>query len=56
VFGGFPLSEAAGADLVGQMLNGLFGRPVDHGRLRYTPGICLTKYIETLATSDRTGR
>jgi carbamoyl-phosphate synthase large subunit len=56
VAGGFPLSEAAGADLVGQMLNGLFGRPVDHDRLRYKPGICLAKYIETLATTERTGQ
>lgn len=56
VAGGFPLSEAAGADLVGQMLNGLFGRPVDHDKLGYKPGICLTKYIETLATGERAGR
>lgn len=51
--GAFALSEAAGADLVGQTLNGLFGLPVDHDRLTYTPGTCLTKYVETL-TTERT--
>ncbi|QFZ20478.1 ATP-grasp domain-containing protein [Saccharothrix syringae] len=53
VAGGFPLAEAAGADLVGQLLAGLFGRPVDHDRMAYTPGRTLTKYIETLSTADR---
>lgn len=56
VAGGFPVSEAAGADLVGQTLNGLFGLPVDHDRLGYKPGICLTRYIETLATGEMAGR
>lgn len=51
VGGGFPLAEAAGADLVGQMMAGLFDEPVDHTRLRYTAGLCLTKYIETLAVT-----
>lgn len=49
VAGGFPLAEAAGADLIGQTLNGLAGRPVDHGALRYRSGVYLTKYVETLA-------
>ncbi|MCZ7458239.1 ATP-grasp domain-containing protein [Streptomyces sp. WMMC940] len=49
VGGGFPLAEAAGADLVGQTLNGLAGLPVDHDRLWYEPGVHLTKYTETLA-------
>ncbi|MFF1794849.1 ATP-grasp domain-containing protein [Kitasatospora sp. NPDC058263] len=53
VAGGFALSEAAGADLVGQAVNGLFGDPVDHSRLAYRPGVFLTKYVETLATGDR---
>lgn len=53
VAGAFPLSVAAGADLVGQTLNGLFHLPVDHARLRYTPGIHLTKYVETLTTGTR---
>ncbi|WP_207129555.1 ATP-grasp domain-containing protein [Actinocatenispora comari] len=48
VAGGFPLAEAAGADLVGQTLNAHLGRPVDHGRLTYQPGVRLTKYVETL--------
>jgi carbamoyl-phosphate synthase large subunit len=52
--GGFPLAEAAGADLVQQALGGLFDRPVDHDRLTYTPGVYLTKYTETLATGRPT--
>ncbi|GAA2679158.1 MULTISPECIES: ATP-grasp domain-containing protein [Actinosynnema] len=51
VAGGFPLAEAAGADLVGQMLNGLFGLQVDHRRLTYRVGVTLTKYIETLTVA-----
>ncbi|MGW8697689.1 ATP-grasp domain-containing protein [Streptomyces eurythermus] len=50
---GFRLSEAAGADLVGQMLNGLFGLPVDHQRLTYRPGVHLTKYVAELSTQPR---
>ncbi|WP_327120427.1 ATP-grasp domain-containing protein [Nocardia sp. NBC_01730] len=46
--GAFLLAEAAGADLVGQTLAGLCGHLVDHSRLRYRPGIQLTKYVETL--------
>ncbi|MFD9412124.1 ATP-grasp domain-containing protein [Streptomyces sp. NPDC059989] len=52
IAGGFPLTEAAGADLVGQMVNGLFGLPVDHHRLTYRTGVFLTNYIETLAVGD----
>ncbi|QDY76456.1 ATP-grasp domain-containing protein [Streptomyces qinzhouensis] len=52
IAGGFPLTEAAGADLVGQMVNGLFGLPVDHRRLTYRTGVFLTSYIETLAVGD----
>jgi carbamoyl-phosphate synthase large subunit len=50
VAGGFALAEAAGADLIGQAVNGLFGRPVDHDRLTYRDEVFLTKYTETLAT------
>ncbi|MFI2078476.1 ATP-grasp domain-containing protein [Streptomyces triculaminicus] len=52
IAGGFPLTEAAGADLVGQMVNGLFGLPVDHNRLTYRTGVFLTNYVETLAVGD----
>ena len=48
VAGAFPISIAAGADLIGQFLNGLFGQPVDHDRLRYTPEVHLIKYVETI--------
>lgn len=56
VAGGFPAAEAAGADLIGQFLRGLFHQPVDHNRLTYKPDVCLTKYYETLAISERTSR
>ena len=51
--GAFRLSEEAGADLVGQALNGMFGAPVDHAALAYQPGVYLTKYTETLAAGPR---
>lgn len=50
---GFRLSEAAGADLVGQTLNGLFEIPVDHQRLTYRPDVYLTKYVAELSTQPR---
>lgn len=50
---GFRLSEAAGADLIGQILNGLFGIPVDHHRLTYRPDVHLTKYVAELSTRPR---
>ncbi|MEW1545953.1 ATP-grasp domain-containing protein [Streptomyces tsukubensis] len=52
ISGGYPLTEAAGADLVGQMVSGLFGLPVDHSRLTYRSGVFLTNCIETLAVGD----
>ncbi|MCZ4604466.1 ATP-grasp domain-containing protein [Streptomyces sp. Lzd4kr] len=52
IAGGFALTGAAGADLVEQMVNGLFGLPVDHDRLTYKNGLFLTSYIETLAVGD----
>ncbi|MFD8864847.1 ATP-grasp domain-containing protein [Streptomyces sp. NPDC059590] len=56
VGGGFPASVAAGADYVGQYLRGLFRQDVDHDRLTYKPEITLTKYVETLTTSEGTPR
>ncbi|MFB7852946.1 ATP-grasp domain-containing protein [Streptomyces sp. NPDC056053] len=50
---GFRLSEAAGADLVGQTLSGLFNIPVDHHRLAYRPDVHLTKYVAELSTQPR---
>lgn len=37
---------------MGQMVNGLFGLPVDHDRLTYRSGVFLTNYVETLAVGD----
>jgi carbamoyl-phosphate synthase large subunit len=51
--GAFRLSEEAGADLVGQAINGMFGAPIDHAALAYRPGVYLTKYTETLAAGPR---
>ncbi|HET6634289.1 MAG TPA: ATP-grasp domain-containing protein [Streptomyces sp.] len=56
VGGGFPATEAAGADYVGQLLRGLFHQPVDHDRLSYKPDVTLTKYTETLTTSEGNAR
>ncbi|MEU0123593.1 ATP-grasp domain-containing protein [Streptomyces albidoflavus] len=52
IAGGFPLTEAAGADLVEQLVNGLFGAAVDHDRLTYRTGVFLTNYVETLAVGN----
>ncbi|WUP22548.1 ATP-grasp domain-containing protein [Streptomyces sp. NBC_00267] len=52
IAGGFALSVAAGADLVGQMVNGLFGLPVDHDQLTYRTGVFLTNYLETLRVGN----
>ncbi|MEU2258138.1 ATP-grasp domain-containing protein [Nocardia xishanensis] len=50
--GAFLAAEAAGADLIGQLLAGLLGDPVDHTRLTYRPGVTLTKYIDTLTVTN----
>lgn len=52
IAGGFLLAEAAGADLVGQTLAGLWGRRIDHDRLTYGPGLRLTKATTTLAITE----
>ncbi|MFE5220244.1 MULTISPECIES: ATP-grasp domain-containing protein [unclassified Streptomyces] len=52
IAGGYALTVAAGADLVGQMVNGLFGLPVDHDQLTYRTGVFLTNYLETLHVGD----
>jgi carbamoyl-phosphate synthase large subunit len=53
IAGGFMLAEAAGADLVGQTLAGLWQRRVDHDRLTYKPGVRLTKATTTLAVAEQ---
>ncbi|MGW0857067.1 ATP-grasp domain-containing protein [Streptomyces sp. NPDC002690] len=55
VAGGFPIAEAAGADITGQLLAGHLGEPIDHDRLTYQPGVTVTRYVETLHV-DRTER
>jgi carbamoyl-phosphate synthase large subunit len=44
--GGLPLSLAAGADLVGQYIQALLGRPIQRERLRYRPGVVMTRYFQ----------
>ncbi|MFE0255754.1 ATP-grasp domain-containing protein [Streptomyces sp. NPDC059010] len=56
IAGAFPCAEAAGAALVEQAVNGLFGRPVDHDRLSFKPGVYLTKCFETLSLHERDAR
>lgn len=53
IAGAFPLAEAAGADLVGQTLAGLWGRPIRHDLLEYKDEVFLTKYVETLAVGSQ---
>ncbi|MBV9410902.1 MAG: ATP-grasp domain-containing protein [Acidimicrobiia bacterium] len=44
--GGLPLSLAAGADLVGEYLRGIFGEPLRRERLEYRPGVTMTRHFE----------
>ncbi len=44
--GGLALSIAAGADLVGQYVNGLFDLAIDRARLRYRPGVRMMRYFD----------
>jgi carbamoyl-phosphate synthase large subunit len=37
--GGLPLSLAAGADLVGEVVRGTLGQPLRRERLQYRPGV-----------------
>jgi carbamoyl-phosphate synthase large subunit len=48
VAGGFPIAEAAGADITGQVLAGHLGEVVDHNRLAYEPDVTVTRCVETL--------
>ncbi|MFH8381936.1 ATP-grasp domain-containing protein [Kitasatospora sp. NPDC018058] len=50
---GFLLSEEAGANLVEQIVNGLFQRAIDHRRLSYRSGTFLTKYVAVMSTEPR---
>ncbi|MBF6439636.1 ATP-grasp domain-containing protein [Nocardia cyriacigeorgica] len=49
--GAFLAAEAAGADLTGQYLAALLGRPINYNRLDYRAGVTLTKYIDTLTVT-----
>ncbi len=49
--GAFLAAEAAGAELTGQYLAALLGRPINHDQLDYRAGVTLTKYIDTLAVT-----
>ena len=44
--GGLALSLAAGADLVGQFVNGLFDLPIDTTKLHYRPGVKMLRYFD----------
>ncbi|MFF7590959.1 ATP-grasp domain-containing protein [Kitasatospora purpeofusca] len=51
---GFLLAEEAGAAIVEQTVNGLFGLPVEHNRLVYRPDTYLTKYVAVMSAEPRT--
>lgn len=53
IAGAFLCAEEAGSHLVEQSVNGLYGLPVDHGRLTYEAGVYLTKCFETLSLQNR---
>jgi carbamoyl-phosphate synthase large subunit len=46
--GGLPLSLAAGADLVGEYVRAVRGRPIRRERLVATPGVTMRRYFEEL--------
>ncbi len=50
--GGLPLSIAAGADLVGQYLNGILGKPVRADRLTYRSGVRMLRFFEEVIEAD----
>jgi carbamoyl-phosphate synthase large subunit len=43
--GGLALSLAAGADLVGQYVAAIEGRPIDRERLRFEPGVTMIRHF-----------
>jgi carbamoyl-phosphate synthase large subunit len=48
--GGLPLSLAAGADLVGQLVRGTLGQPLERDRLTFRPGVTMVRhYAETFS-------
>jgi len=46
--GGLPLSLAAGADLVGEYVRGIFGEPLRRERLEFRSGVTMTRHFEEL--------
>ncbi|MFI5476857.1 hypothetical protein ACIA6D_42680 [Streptomyces cacaoi] len=46
------MQRFVGADLVAQMVRGLFDLPVDHDRLTDRPGMFLASAAETLHVGD----
>ncbi len=46
--GGLALCLAAGADFVGQYLNGLLDRPIEPARLRYRSGVRMLRYFDEI--------
>jgi carbamoyl-phosphate synthase large subunit len=45
VSGGLPLTQAAGADVVGELVRGTRGEPVDPDRLQFRPGITMSRHF-----------
>jgi carbamoyl-phosphate synthase large subunit len=45
VSGGLPLTQAAGADVVGELVRGTRGEPVDPDRLKFQPGVNMSRHF-----------
>ncbi len=53
--GALPLSLAAGADLVGQFVRGMYGFGIEPERLSAKPGVGLVRYFEDLIVAADQG-
>jgi carbamoyl-phosphate synthase large subunit len=56
VSGGLPLSLAAGADLVGQLLRGTLGQPLELERLTFRSGVTMVRHFAELFSEPGGGR
>jgi carbamoyl-phosphate synthase large subunit len=45
VSGGLPLTQAAGADVVGELLRGTRGDPIDPDHLQFRPGVTMSRHF-----------
>lgn len=50
--GGLPLSLGAGADMVGQYVNAMYGEPIDPSALEYQPGTVMVRHFDEVFFTD----